>query len=320
MTTTSISGGGNHTVSIYGNGNVTLGDGNNSVNIGGTGSVLVGNGRDTIAVGGSGTVRAGSGNDNIKVMGSGSMSVGGGQDLLRLNGSGRIVQTGSPGRDTISLGMGSDTIIVQGRAVVSEANLPTFSARQVLNIGAGDLNYVADAYRYRGEPIFHPAYLAATAGSATVVGGQLQVVHSHGVTVDMAVSGTATLVGGFTATMFVGGAGSTVMKGGSGEDTFVGGSGRDVMTGVGNRNVFEFLASNKGGQHVIMNFVAGDQLNVEGHTLAYLNTHNEVTSHGGNTFISVDGGRTSIELQGVPAATESVSSHLARDMNHIDKR
>ena len=106
-------------------------------------------------------------------------------------------------------------------------------------------------------------------------------------------------MGSYGPTEFVGGSGSAVFKG-TGNDTFIGGSGHDTMVAGSGHNVFEFLASEKGGQHVIQNFVSGhDQLYVEGYTLSYLQSQHDITTHGGNTYISIDGGKTSIELQGV---------------------
>jgi Ca2+-binding RTX toxin-like protein len=268
VSTTSISGGGNHNVNVY-SGTVALGNGNNLVNISGVGQVTVGNGRDTISIGNNGTVSAGSGNDRIAVQGYGRISVGGGNDTLTINKSGQIIETGASGHDTINLGSGSDTIVVQGQATVSGA---------ANGYGRGAL------------------------GSATIAGGSLIVNHlSTAVTQDIAVAGKITVIGGAAASEFIGGSGSTLMKGGSGHDTFIGGSGHDTMTGSGNHNVFEFLAANQGGQHVITNFVSTDQLNVEGHALSYLISHHDVTYSDGNTYITVDGGKTTIELQGVTA-------------------
>jgi Ca2+-binding RTX toxin-like protein len=158
-------------------------------------------------------------------------------------------------------------------------------------------------------------------GSATIAGGELQILqsggsrndqgdgrgddrsgddhqHGSGVTQDIAVSGKMTLVGSSAHTEFVGGTGSSDFIGHSGRDTFVGGSGQDTMTGSGKHNVFEFLKSESGGQHVITNFVSGDQLYVEGHSLSYLQAHHDITVSGGNTYISIDGGKTMIELKG----------------------
>jgi hypothetical protein len=89
------------------------------------------------------------------------------------------------------------------------------------------------------------------------------------------------------------------MKGKSGSDTFIGGSGHDTMSSVGSKNIFDFVATAKGGQHLITNFISGDKLNVEGESLSYLQSHHEVSSHGGNTYITLDGGKTTIELLGV---------------------
>jgi Ca2+-binding RTX toxin-like protein len=304
MATMSIPGGGNHNVTVYGSGNVIAGSGNDSIRIGGSGSVIVGDGRDTIAVLGNATVSAGWGNDRISIGAIGHVSVGGGNDTLTLSGGGEFRQSGLHGHDTINLGSGNDTIYEQGNATVQ---------------GLSSMNGIPGRFDHGGW--FRNPYGAplgsSTFGSATIAGGELQVLHSNGVTEDMAVSGKMTLVGGQAATefiggsgstvmrggsgndTFVGGSGSTVMRGGSGSDTFVGGSGHDTMVGGSGHNVFEFLASEQGGQHVITNFVSSDQLDVEGQSLQYMWSHNEITTRDGNTYISVDGGKTTVELQGV---------------------
>jgi len=219
------------------------------------------------------------------------MSVGGGNDTLTLNGSGQITQTGLGGHDTINLGLGNDTIYAQGAATVSSANL-----FQKVKTGRAGL------HRNMGP--------TGSGVNATVAGGELVVKHVAGVTEEIAVSGTMTLLGGASAAEFVGGSGSTVMKGGSGSDTFIGGSGSDTMTGGSGSNLFEFLTSEQGGQHVITNFVAGDQLNVEGHTLSYLLANGEVTTRDGNAYISIDGGKTTIELKGFNDTTEVLRHHF----------
>jgi len=112
--------------------------------------------------------------------------------------------------------------------------------------------------------------------------------------------GHTVMIGGARSNEFIGGAGTTVMKGGTGNDTFVGGSGYDTMTGGAGRNLFEFIQSAAGGQHVITNFVSGqDQLYLEGYSLSYLQSHHDITVSGGNTYISLDGGKTTVELQGI---------------------
>jgi len=172
----------------------------------------------------------------------------------------------SGGNDTISFGTGSDTMFEAGTATI------------------------------------HGLF-----GAATLSGGALAFTDAasgiHGVN---ALTGEATLIGGKFASEFIGGTGTALMKGGLGNDTFVGGSGHDTLVGGSGANVFEFLSTEAGGQHVISNFVSGhDQLYVEGHSLSYLQSHHDVSVHGGNTYISLDGGKTTIELKGVTGLTNS---------------
>ena len=228
-----------------------------------------GSGRVDLTVYGKGTVIAGGGKDNILISGKGQMVVGTGHDTLSLPSGGVISQLGSAGRDTINLGVGTTTITEAGHATVSGAT-------------------------YSGDPYNSPF------GSATLFGGELKMTDSHGTAIETALSGKATLIGSAAPTEFVGGTGSTSMVGGTGSDTFVGGSGHDTMVAGSGTDFFEFTKANAGGTHLIKDFVSGqDQLYLEGHTLNYLNSHNDVTTQGGNTYISLDGGKTTIELQGV---------------------
>jgi Ca2+-binding RTX toxin-like protein len=217
-----------------------------------------------ITVYGKGTVISGSGNDKITITDKGKIVVGAGHDTLSLLRGGLISQLGAAGRDTIHIGSGTTTISEQGHATVSGAH------------GGGAF------------------------GHATLFGGELKVTESHGVTKDVAVSGKMTLLGGAARTEFVGGSGSTSMVGGKGRDTFVGGTGHETMVGGKGHDLFEFLKADKGGQALIKDFVSGhDKLYLEGHTLSYLEKHGDISTHGGNTFISLDGGKTTIELEGV---------------------
>lgn len=216
----------------------------------------------------SGSIIVGNGNNNLNITTDGDATVGSGSNTIYLGGSGSIVQNGVAGQDTITLGNGNDTMYVAGQATV---------------VGAGAVGGVA----------------ASTFGSASISGGVLAVNHLHGVTQDVALSGNMTLLGGAATTEFIGGTGNSVMTGASGYDTFIGGSGHDTMSGVGGHNVFDFITSQQFGQHVIMNFVSTDELYVNGQSLAYLQAHNEVTVQNGNTYITADAGKTSIELEGV---------------------
>jgi hypothetical protein len=107
---------------------------------------------------------------------------------------------------------------------------------------------------------------------------------------------SATLIGGASATEFI--RSSTAAKS-LGFDSAVGSSGADNLA-AGGKSVFDILSNHAGGSQVITNFVAGhDKLLIEGYSLSYLQKHGEISSHGGNTYISIDGGKTTIELQGV---------------------
>jgi Ca2+-binding RTX toxin-like protein len=226
-----------------------------------------------ITVYGKGTVISGSGNDKITITDKGKIVVGSGHDTLSLLKGGVISQLGSAGRDTIHIGSGTTTIFEQGRATVSGHH------------GSG-----SDQHHHSSGAF----------GSATIFGGELKVTESHGLTKDIAVSGKMTLLGSAAPTEFVGGSGSTSMVGGKGNDTFIGGTGHETMVGGKGHDLFEFLSVDKGGQALIKDFVSGhDKLYLEGHTLSYLEKQGDISTHGGNTYISLDGGKTTIELQGV---------------------
>jgi len=126
-----------------------------------------------------------------------------------------------------------------------------------------------------------------------------------------ALSGHATLVGGDHCTQFVGGTGSVVMHGGSGNDTFVGGAGHAMMSGGTGHNLFEFVSGEKGGTNLITNFVSGhDKLYLEGQSLSYLQSHGDISVSHGNTFISLDGGATTVELKGFTHLTShDITTH-----------
>lgn len=242
---------------------------------------ISGGGDANVHVYGDGTVVAGSGNDSIRIDGNGAVTVGAGNDQITLHGSGTIFQLGVGGHDTINLGHGHDTITEAGHATVY-----------------------------------------GSFGSASIQGGTFEFLRvpgshhnghdSHDVINEViATNGSATLLGGAHCTEFVGGTGSVVMHGGTGNDTFVGGSGHATMTGGSGHNLFEFTSSEKGGTDVITNFVAGhDKLYLEGQSLSYLQSHGDVTESQGNTYISLDGGKTVVELKGFTGLTShDITTH-----------
>jgi Ca2+-binding RTX toxin-like protein len=99
------------------------------------------------------------------------------------------------------------------------------------------------------------------------------------------------------------------MTGGSGSNVFQGGAGHATMTGGKGSNLFQFLSTAQGGvEHgttIITNFVAKDQLYLEGNTLSQLNAAHDITTKNGNTYISLDHGTTTIELKGFTGLTNS---------------
>lgn len=243
---------------------------------------ISGGGNANLHIYGNGSVVAGGGNDTITITGNGAITVGAGHDQLNLRGSGSIVQQDTltkHGHDTINLGRGNDTISEAGRATV------------------------------------HGAF-----GSATIEGGKFEFLrvpdiahngNNHLIYEEMASSGSATLVGGDHCTQFVGGTGSVVMHGGRGDDTFVGGAGHATMSGGSGHNLFVFAHQANGGMDVITNFVSGhDKLYLEGQTLHYLQSHGDVSVSHGNTYISLDGGHTTVELKGFTGLTShDVTTH-----------
>jgi Ca2+-binding RTX toxin-like protein len=252
----------------------------------GTSVSISGGGKASVHIYGNGSVAAGNGNDTITIDGNGRITVGAGNDQLALQGSGVIIQNNSSteiGHDTINLGHGSDSISEAGQATV------------------------------------HGAF-----GSATIEGGRFEFLQgpegphagsagdpSHILYQEVALSGSATLVGGDHSVQFVGGTGSVIMRGGTGNDTFVGGSGHDTMTGGTGHNLFEFSNLTKGGNAVITNFVAGhDKLYLEGQSLSYLQSHGDITVSHGNTYISLDGGHVTVELKGFTNLTsQDITTH-----------
>jgi hypothetical protein len=226
----------------------------------------------TVAVyGGNLGATAGLGSDSVgSVQVGGTVSLG---NLSQLNGN-----------DTINLGSGSDTIVQSGQATVSgafntamtDASVAGGEAQTTLgNVGTSLSGVTA----------------GVQAQAATVIGGALDTA-----TVT-AQNTTASLAGVFSGVK----ADVTAILGSSGVDTLTGGAGNTV---------FEFLGADAGGQHTITNFVSTDQLYVEGYSLSYLQANNDISTQGGNTYINIDGGKTSIELKGITNLNSSeITTH-----------
>jgi Ca2+-binding RTX toxin-like protein len=259
----------------------------------GTFMSIPGGANGNVHIYGNGTVHAGNGNDTIQIDGNGHVTVGAGNDHITVQGSASIVQHNfgaMTGSDTINLGRGGDTITEAGKATVyGSFGSATISGGkfEFLQVPSGSgYGSHADAEDGRG-------------GSG------------HSVFEAVSLSGNATLVGGDHSTKFIAGSGSVVMQGGTGNDTFVGGSGHATMTGGSGQNLFDFGSHGNGGTDVITNFVAGqDTLYLEGQSLGYLQSHGDITVNNGNTYISLDGGHTTVELKGFTGLTShDVASH-----------
>jgi hypothetical protein len=232
---------------------------------------------------GSGTVIAGDGNDSIYIGGKGAITVGAGNDHITLHGSGTIVQYGAGGHDTINLGHGHDTITEAGTATVYGAfGSVTIQGGTYVFTNKGLVSSDSDAKHHDKHPDNQ---------------GPSDHYHQH----------QDTFVGGSHSTHFVGGSSNLAMHGGSHNDTSMGGSGH-AMTGGSGHNLSDFASHGVGGTNVIMNFVSGhDKLHLEGQSLSYLQSHGDVTMSHGNTHISLDGGKTTVELKGFSA--HDVTTH-----------
>jgi len=79
---------------------------------------ISGGGNASVTIYGNGSVVAGGGNDTIRITGEGNITVGAGHDVLAIGGSGYILQNGHNGSDTINLGSGNDSITEAGTATV----------------------------------------------------------------------------------------------------------------------------------------------------------------------------------------------------------
>jgi Ca2+-binding RTX toxin-like protein len=155
-----------------------------------------------------------------------------------------------------------------GAAGISKASLhfATVFGHDTINLGAGNDTVFAEGQ-------------ASALGSAQM----FQTARS------------ATLIGSAAATEFIR---SSAVKP-LGLDSATGTLGIDSVAAAGGKSVFEFIGSGPASQ-VITNFVAGhDKLYIEGYSLSYLQQHADISSHSGNTYISLSGGKTTIELQGV---------------------
>jgi hypothetical protein len=211
----------------------------------------------------------------VHIYGNGTVHAGTGNDSIRIDGNG-----------TIEVGSGKDHLTLEGSGKIVEHASLNHHGHDTINLGSGN-----DTILEAGRATVHGAF-----GHATVQGGKFEFYdhHGHGQVDEIARSGKATMVGGSHDTKFV--------VAGTAQATMIGGSGN---------NLFEITGHKHTGTDVIKNFVHGhDKLYLEGHSLSYYQAHGDVKVSHGSTFITLDGGKTTVELKGFVGLTSSdVTQH-----------
>jgi Ca2+-binding RTX toxin-like protein len=167
---------------------------------------ISGGGNASVTVYGNGTVVAGAGNDSIQITGNGDITVGGGHDLLSIGLSGGIVENSARGNDTINLGTGSDSITEAGNAsvygafgesaTISGGKFQFFTSTQA---GGSGSQTVYDQYAINGKATLvggsHATNFIAGSGSVVMQGGSGNDTFTGG-------SGHATMTGGSGQNLF----------------------------------------------------------------------------------------------------------------------
>jgi hypothetical protein len=230
-------------------------------------------------------VSAGVGTDSVGNVNVSTTASVGSLNTLTINES--LKALSALGVDTINLGSGADTIVQSGQATIANAfsiagptGVNTYStASTTLANARTDVNGVLGGTK------------ADVSAVSTVIGGALdeaRVTGQNGIT---DVSGVFSGVKADAATV-------------------VGGTGVSTLTGGTGSTLFEFLGNDTGSQSTITNFVSTDKMYVEGYSLSYLQANHDISTQGGNTYISIDGGKTSIELKGFTGLNSSeITTH-----------
>lgn len=205
---------------------------------------------------------------------------------------------GGDGDNTLDLLRGGHVSLGDGD------NAITMMGAGKLNLGSGNDTITLGVGHYR----IHEdgtANVTLPYGEATVIGGSAVFDTDRSGTSATLMSGDGVLkADGPGAAQLAGGSGDVTMIGGAGPTTFIGGSGQDTMVGGGGAELFRFDSNSVGGDHLIQNFTSGqDHLYVERLSFSDLQSQGAISESGGNTYITLDGGHTTIELQGVTGLT-----------------
>jgi len=215
----------------------------------------------------------GGSDQSVQIHGSGTVIAGNGNDSIYIGGKGAV-----------TVGAGNDHITLHGSGSIFQYGA---GGHDTINLGHGH-----DTITEAGTATVYGAFGSVTIQSGTYVFTNKGLVSSdsHGKHHD---TGNASLVGGSHSTHFV--------QGGSHDDTGVGGTSHG-------HHLSDFTSRGVSATNVITNFVSGhDKLHVEGHSLSYLPSHGDVTMSHGTTHISLDGGKTTVELKGFSA--HDVTTH-----------
>jgi hypothetical protein len=270
----------------------------------GTTISVSGGGKTDITVFGQGTVIAGNGNDSIDIKGGGKIIIGSGHDTLTLGQGGVIVQSGAAGFDTINIGAGNATVYEQGHATISGAFGSATISGGVFEIHQSGGGSTITGGSSTGSGSTHSTGTGSGSTHSTSTG--TGTTHSA----STATSAHLTAIDNALRADLMSHA-SAYITGAAGNYTFITGTSQETMSGASGSSLFKVFSEQTGSTHVIKNFVSGEnQLYVEGHTLAYLQQNHDISTHDGNTYISLGGG-TSLELQGVTTlkASDIVGKH-----------
>jgi Ca2+-binding RTX toxin-like protein len=321
---------GNDTINAAGgSGTIIGGDGNNTVDLnnagaaGGTAFIEFGIGKDVVNMwggnvevsnvgGSSDTVNAFNGANTVVGDVGLTVALNGGNDSVSLHGNSTVNITGT-GSDTIDTGSTASVINISDGGTAASVSV-TGSGSDTVNITGGSNTVTAsnpinasvtggtNTLKLSGnDTIFigSGSDTLSEAGTATVHGGTGSVKFTalSGNDSIVAGSGNATIIAGSGNNTVVAGA-FTEVDAGSGHDTFFGGKGTDTFNGSGAAsNLFVYDSAQGGGTHVIANFTSGrDQIALTGYDSTTALNNAKVV--GGNTVISLDGGKTTITLTG----------------------
>jgi hypothetical protein len=265
---------------------------------------ISGSGKVDVTVYGNGTVYAGNGNDNIGITGQGNIVVGSGNDTLTLGKGGTITEHGASGHDTIHLGAtGTYNIFEQGSATITgafgSATIEGGGTLRIVEGGAQSTTAGASGSTHSSTSTTHGTSTSTTHSTTTATHGS-STASTHGTTATTHstsapthgtsnVYGQSTLLGGTHTTEFANGHAGVEYTKAMGPDSMGGGLTHHLVA-----------LHDKAAPGLLKNFVAGhDHLYLPGHSLVFAAQPHAIATHGDNTTIGLDGGKTTIELHGL---------------------